>query len=59
MKQFPMEIFQTNYTMCTKEKQKELNKFIEDNEKLKKCIREKGDLKKVAKELGLKLATPV
>ncbi len=34
-------------------------KVLEDKKAIKKCIQEGGDLKKIAKERGIKFATPV
>lgn len=33
-------------------------KVLEDKRAIRKCIQEKGDIKKLAKERGIKFATP-
>lgn len=34
-------------------------KVLEDKRAIRKCIQEKGDIKKIAKERGIKFATPL
>ncbi len=36
-----------------------LEKIMEDKKTIHKCIREGGDLKKIAKERNIKFATPI
>lgn len=36
-----------------------IKKLFDDDKALRECIRKKCDLKKVAKDRGIKLATPV
>jgi hypothetical protein len=41
---------------------KRLNVFqriLEDKRAIRKCIREKGDIKELAKQRGIKFATPI
>lgn len=36
-----------------------IKKLLEDQKAIQKCIQEKGDLKKLCKERGIKLANPI
>ena len=36
-----------------------LEKMMEDKKEIQKCIREGGDLKKVAKKCNIRFATPI
>lgn len=51
----------TNRTMksTAKKKLNLLEKMMEDKKAIQKCIREGGDLKKIAKKRNVKFATPL
>lgn len=34
-------------------------RILEDKKAIRKCIQDKGDIKKIAKERGIKFATPL
>lgn len=54
-------LFKPNRTM-KREKTKQidlLTKMVEDKKAIQKCIREKGDLKKIALERNVKFVTPL